>query len=47
MTKQHLAHYMHVLTLSAEEGLPHATASLVGQVALVTREVDWLDIVDG
>ena len=44
MIKQHLAHYMHVLTLSAEEGLSHVTAPLVGQVALVAREVGWLDI---
>ena len=47
MIKQHLVHYMHVLTLSTEEGLSHVTASLVGQVALVASEVGWLDIVDG
>ena len=38
---------MHALTLSTDEDLSHVTASLVGQVALVAREVGWLDIVDG
>ena len=38
---------MHVLTLSADEDLSHVTASLVGQVALVAREVGWLDIANG
>ena len=34
---------MHVLTLSADEDLSDITASLVGQVALVAREVGWRD----
>ena len=38
---------MHVLTLSTDEDLSHVTASLVGQVALVAREVGWLDVADG
>ena len=38
---------MHVLTLSADEDLSHVTNSLVGQVALVAREVGWLDIANG
>ena len=38
---------MHVLTLSTDEDLSHVTASLVGQVALVAREVGWLDVANG
>ena len=41
------ASHMHVLTLSTDEDLFHVTASLVGQVALVAREVGWLDVADG
>ena len=39
--------HMHVLTLSADEDLSDVTASLVGQVALVAREVGLLDIANG
>ena len=39
--------HVHVLTLSTDKDLFHVTASLVGQVALVAREVGWLDVADG